>query len=102
MEVRPSPSKTKAPRVYAVPALLDFANRLRCLHRYRFLAELSPEPDERALADRENLIYECLPGLYLYDVRRLARPAIDEALAKAAVTDEPGPDGEAAAEELEP
>lgn len=43
------------------------------LLRYRFLRELAPEADDDV--DRDNLIYECLPGLYCYDVRRLgARP----------------------------
>jgi len=50
------------------------------LLRYRFLSELEPSPDEQALADRENLIYECLPGLYLYDVRALGLPALSAAL----------------------
>jgi hypothetical protein len=39
------------------------------LLRYRFLRELAPEVDDHV--DRDNLIYECLPGLYCYDVRRL-------------------------------
>ncbi len=43
------------------------------LLRYRFLRELAPEMDD--VVDRDNLIYECLPGLYCYDIRRLgARP----------------------------
>jgi hypothetical protein len=42
------------------------------LERYRFLRELEPEADERAFVDRENLIYECLPALWLYDARALA------------------------------
>ncbi len=50
------------------------------LLRYRFLRELEPEPDERAFADRENLLYECLPGLYLYDVRALDRSALSASL----------------------
>jgi hypothetical protein len=39
------------------------------LLRYRFLRELPPQADDEV--DRENLIYECLPGLYCYDIRRL-------------------------------
>lgn len=42
---------------------------VECLLRFRFLRELPPEPDD--VFDRDNLIYECLPGLYSYDVRRL-------------------------------
>jgi hypothetical protein len=53
------------------------------LLRYRFLRELQPEPGEQ-LVDRENLIYECLPALYLYDVRALGRPALQAALSMAA------------------
>jgi hypothetical protein len=64
-----------------VPTLLDF----------RFLRELEPAHDERALVDRENLIYECLPALYLYDVRVLARPVLGEALRLAGAPDaDPG------------
>lgn len=50
------------------------------LLRFRFLRELEPEPDEQPFVDRENLIYECLPGLYLYDVRALGRSALEAAL----------------------
>ena len=39
------------------------------LLRYRFLRELAPEADDAV--NRDNLIYECLPGLYCYDIRRL-------------------------------
>lgn len=44
------------------------------LLRYRFLRELAPEPDDRVEAG--NLIYECLPGLYCYDFRRLGPQAL--------------------------
>lgn len=49
------------------------------LLRYRFLRELPPEPDDTV--DRENLIYECLPGLYCYDVRRLGERPLRQFLA---------------------
>jgi hypothetical protein len=61
-----------------VPALL----------RFRFLRELEPERDERDQVDRENLIYECLPSLQLYDVRALAAPALEAALAAARVDEQ--------------
>lgn len=51
------------------------------LLRFRFLRELEPEREERAEVDRENLIYECLPALQLYDVRALAPGAVEAALA---------------------
>lgn len=44
------------------------------LLRYRLLRELAPDADDQV--DRENLIYECLPGLYCYDVRRLGPTAL--------------------------
>jgi hypothetical protein len=49
------------------------------LLRFRFLRELEPEVSERDEVDRENLIYECLPGLYLYDVRALGPSALSRA-----------------------
>jgi hypothetical protein len=67
----PSPDAVRKILRDLVPTLL----------RYRFLAELEPAPEEVGLADRENLIYECLPGLYLYDVRALGQPALTAALA---------------------
>ena len=39
------------------------------LIRFRFLRELPREADD--VVDGDNLIYECLPGLYSYDIRRL-------------------------------
>lgn len=53
------------------------------LLRFRFLRELQPERDERSEVDRENLIYECLPALYLYDVRALGQSALATALGTA-------------------
>ncbi len=44
------------------------------LIRFRFLRELPREADD--VVDRENLIYECLPGLYSYDIRRLGPKAL--------------------------
>jgi hypothetical protein len=44
------------------------------LLRYRFLRELRPEPDD--VVEDGNLIYECLPGLYCYDFRRLGPKAL--------------------------
>ena len=49
------------------------------LLRFRFLRELPPEPD--VVVDRENLIYECLPGLYCYDIRRLGERPLAQFLA---------------------
>ena len=52
------------------------------LLRYRFLRELPPDTDD--VIDRDNLIYECLPGLYCYDIRRLGpTPLADFARARA-------------------
>jgi hypothetical protein len=45
------------------------------LLRYRFLREVEP-PREDASIDPDNLIYECLPALHHYDVRRLAPRAL--------------------------
>ncbi|MBI4508094.1 MAG: DUF2398 family protein [Deltaproteobacteria bacterium] len=50
------------------------------LIRFRFLAEIEPEREERDSVDRENLLYECLPALYLYDVRALGRSALSGAI----------------------
>ena len=58
------------------------------LLRFRFLRELEPDKEERDQVDRENLIYECLPALQLYDVRALAAPAVEAALAAARVDEE--------------
>lgn len=49
------------------------------LLRYRFLRELAPDADDHI--DRDNLIYECLPGLYCYDVRRLGQRPLAQFLA---------------------
>jgi hypothetical protein len=57
------------------------------LLRYRFLREIEPDVEERGLIDRENLIYECLPGLYLYDPRPLGRAALGAALASGATAE---------------
>ena len=51
------------------------------LLRFRFLRELAPEPDD--VVNRENLIYECLPGLACYDIRRLGARALEQFLATA-------------------
>jgi uncharacterized protein DUF2398 len=61
------------------------------LLRYRFLAELEPEREDRGSVDRENLIYECLPGLYLYDVRRLDSSVLSDAYRRAAAEPIPAP-----------
>jgi hypothetical protein len=53
------------------------------LLRYRFLSELEPEPEDQGLVDRENLIYECLPALWLYDARALEPAARARALGMA-------------------
>jgi hypothetical protein len=45
------------------------------LLRYRFLREIEP-PRDVAGVDPENLIYECLPALHHYDVRKLAPRAL--------------------------
>jgi hypothetical protein len=45
------------------------------LLRYRLLRELEPPPGDPSI-DRENLIYECLPGLRCYDVRALGPQAL--------------------------
>jgi Protein of unknown function (DUF2398) len=45
------------------------------LLRFRFLREVEPPRDVQGL-DPENLIYECLPALHHYDVRRLAPRAM--------------------------
>lgn len=58
------------------------------LLRFRFLRELLPPAEERALIDADHLIYECLPGLYLYDVRALARPVLSAAYTGAAAVEE--------------
>ncbi len=60
------------------------------LERYRFLRELEPEAEERVLVDRENLIYECLPALWLYDARALGAGARNELLGGAEGGDDPG------------
>lgn len=44
------------------------------LIRFRFLRELPRATDD--VVDRDNLIYECLPGLYSYDIRRLGPKAL--------------------------
>lgn len=58
------------------------------LLRYRMLRELEPPRDDASI-DRENLIYECLPGLRSYDVRALGPGAlaafVDEHQAEAEV-----------------
>jgi hypothetical protein len=64
------------------------------LIRFRFLRELPPEPDD--VVDRENLIYEGLPGLACYDVRRLGERPLARFLATGAAA---APAGEAPAEE---
>jgi hypothetical protein len=48
------------------------------LMRFRFLRELPPERDDTV--DRENLIYQCLPALYLYDFRALGASPLAAAL----------------------
>ena len=45
------------------------------LLRFRFLRELEPPRDDPGI-DRDNLIYECLPGLYGYDPRQLGPRAL--------------------------
>jgi len=45
------------------------------LLRYRLLAEIEPPRDDPQV-DRDNLIYECLPGLRCYDVRALGPAAL--------------------------
>jgi Protein of unknown function (DUF2398) len=52
------------------------------LLRFRFLRELAPEPDD--VVDRDNLIYECLPGLACYDIRRLGPRPLEQFLAAGA------------------
>jgi hypothetical protein len=55
------------------------------LLRYRLLRELEPPRDDPAV-DRDNLIYECLPGLHCYDVRALGPNALAEFAGDAEVT----------------
>lgn len=51
------------------------------LLRYRFLREIEPEREDRDHVERENMIYECLPALWQYDVRALGPNAVAAALA---------------------
>jgi hypothetical protein len=60
------------------------------LLRFRLLAELQPERDD--VVDRDHLLYECLPALYLYDVRALGEDAFAAALR---MTERSGKDAEA-------
>lgn len=69
------------------------------LLRFRFLRELAPERDD--VVDRENLIYECLPALYLYDVRALGASPLRSA-ARVASGGEPDPSEESGEEEEMP
>ncbi|HKE19462.1 MAG TPA: DUF2398 family protein [Kofleriaceae bacterium] len=87
----------------AAPGEAEVRKMLRglmpALLRFRFLREVEPPRDAAGL-DPENLIYECLPALHHYDVRRLT----PRALASFFGQDEPGDDeGEGErAPELEP
>jgi hypothetical protein len=64
------------------------------LLRFRFLRELVPERDDTV--DRENLIYECMPALYLYNVRALGPSPLETATRRAGdpATDSGAPHGE--------
>jgi len=55
------------------------------LLRYRLLRELEPPRDDPAV-DRDNLIYECLPGLHCYDVRALGPRALADFAGEAEVS----------------
>jgi Protein of unknown function (DUF2398) len=89
----------------AAPGEAEVRKVLRALMpellRFRFLREVEPPRDVQGL-DPENLIYECLPALHHYDVRRLAPRALATFFGvRGAGEAESAPDGVAAIDAMD-